>query len=128
MTRRVQFHETDLAGLVHFSIFFRYMEEAEHALWRAAGEKLNEGAWIDLDGLPSGLGGAIAISGLLNDLQSRQFLMWERNNAGLRLADASAPLAKFAIDWNALDARRRGELDKLETMQRYAYAKACRRI
>jgi acyl-CoA thioester hydrolase len=33
----VQFHETDLAGLVHFSCFFRYMEEAEHALWRAAG-------------------------------------------------------------------------------------------
>lgn len=35
--RRVQFHETDLAGVVHFSWFFRYMEEAEHALWRAAG-------------------------------------------------------------------------------------------
>jgi YbgC/YbaW family acyl-CoA thioester hydrolase len=35
--RRVQFAETDLAGLVHFSVFFRYMEEAEHALWRAAG-------------------------------------------------------------------------------------------
>ena len=37
LTRRVQFHETDAAGLVHFSCFFRYMEEAEHALWRAAG-------------------------------------------------------------------------------------------
>lgn len=35
--RRVQFAETDLAGMVHFSNFFRYMEEAEHALWRAAG-------------------------------------------------------------------------------------------
>src|SRR5918999_2300249 len=35
--RRVQFHETDAAGLVHFTSFFRYMEEAEHALWRAAG-------------------------------------------------------------------------------------------
>ena len=35
--RRVQFADTDLAGLVHFSMFFRYMEEAEHALWRAAG-------------------------------------------------------------------------------------------
>jgi len=33
----VQFAETDLAGMVHFSNFFRYMEEAEHALWRAAG-------------------------------------------------------------------------------------------
>jgi YbgC/YbaW family acyl-CoA thioester hydrolase len=37
ITRRVQFHETDCAGLVHFSAFFHYMEEAEHALWRAAG-------------------------------------------------------------------------------------------
>jgi acyl-CoA thioester hydrolase len=35
--RRVHFAETDMAGIVHFSIFFRYMEEAEHALWRAAG-------------------------------------------------------------------------------------------
>ena len=35
--RRVQFAETDLAGIVHFSALFRYMEEAEHALWRAAG-------------------------------------------------------------------------------------------
>ena len=37
LTRRVQFHETDAAGIAHFSCFFRYMEEAEHALWRAAG-------------------------------------------------------------------------------------------
>ncbi len=37
LTRRVQFHETDAAGIVHFSCFFRYMEEAEHGLWRAAG-------------------------------------------------------------------------------------------
>ena len=35
--RRVHFAETDLAGIVHFSCFFRYMEEAEHAWWRAAG-------------------------------------------------------------------------------------------
>jgi acyl-CoA thioester hydrolase len=35
--RRVQFADTDLAGIVHFSAYFRYMEEAEHALWRAAG-------------------------------------------------------------------------------------------
>ena len=35
--RQVQFAETDMAGIVHFSWMFRYMEEAEHALWRAAG-------------------------------------------------------------------------------------------
>jgi YbgC/YbaW family acyl-CoA thioester hydrolase len=37
LRRRVQFYETDGAGIVHFSWFFRYMEEAEHALWRSAG-------------------------------------------------------------------------------------------
>jgi acyl-CoA thioester hydrolase len=35
--RQVQFYETDQAGIVHFSWFYRYMEEAEHALWREAG-------------------------------------------------------------------------------------------
>lgn len=32
----VQFSETDAAGLVHFSNFFRYMERAEWELFRAA--------------------------------------------------------------------------------------------
>ena len=40
--RLVQFHETDAAGMVHFSWFYRYMEEAEHALWRAAGLSVAE--------------------------------------------------------------------------------------
>jgi acyl-CoA thioester hydrolase len=35
--RRVEFADTDMAGVVHFSWIARYMEEAEHALWRAAG-------------------------------------------------------------------------------------------
>ena len=40
--RRVQFYETDAAGIVHFSWFFRYMEEAEHALWREAGLSIHQ--------------------------------------------------------------------------------------
>ena len=47
LTRRVQFHETDAAGLVHFSVYFRYMEEAEHALWRAAGLSIHP-PWSDI--------------------------------------------------------------------------------
>jgi 4-hydroxybenzoyl-CoA thioesterase/acyl-CoA thioester hydrolase len=35
--RRVQYKETDASGIVHFSSFFVYAEEAEHAMWRAAG-------------------------------------------------------------------------------------------
>ena len=41
LRRRVQFYETDAAGMVHFSCFFRYMEEAEHALWREAGMSIS---------------------------------------------------------------------------------------
>ncbi len=36
-TRRVQFHETDAAGIAHFSSFFKYMEEAEHEMVRHCG-------------------------------------------------------------------------------------------
>jgi YbgC/YbaW family acyl-CoA thioester hydrolase len=37
ITRRVEFSETDMAGIVHFSHFFRYMETAEHAFFRSLG-------------------------------------------------------------------------------------------
>lgn len=37
VTRRVQFAETDLAGVMHFSNYFRLMEETEHAFWRSIG-------------------------------------------------------------------------------------------
>jgi 4-hydroxybenzoyl-CoA thioesterase/acyl-CoA thioester hydrolase len=36
-TRRVEFMDTDMAGIVHFTAFFRYMETAEHDLFRALG-------------------------------------------------------------------------------------------
>src|SRR5688572_15248529 len=37
LRRRLRFYEVDRAGIVHFSWFFRYMEEAEYELWRSAG-------------------------------------------------------------------------------------------
>jgi YbgC/YbaW family acyl-CoA thioester hydrolase len=36
-TRLVEFGDTDMAGIVHFANFFRYMEAAEHAFLRACG-------------------------------------------------------------------------------------------
>ncbi len=47
----VEFHETDMAGIVHFSNFFRYMEKCEHALARSIDPGLDfltptpESAW-----------------------------------------------------------------------------------
>ena len=37
VTRRVEFSETDMAGIMHFSNFFRFMESAEHGFFRSLG-------------------------------------------------------------------------------------------
>jgi YbgC/YbaW family acyl-CoA thioester hydrolase len=37
LIRRVEFAETDMAGIVHFSNFFRMMEATEHAFFRSLG-------------------------------------------------------------------------------------------
>ena len=41
MTRSVTFAETDMAGILHFSNYFRYMEEAEHAFFRSIGFRVH---------------------------------------------------------------------------------------
>ena len=37
LTRRVDFSDTDMAGIMHFSNFFRFMEAAEQAFFRSLG-------------------------------------------------------------------------------------------
>lgn len=37
IVRRVEFSETDMAGIVHYSNYFKYMETAEHAFFRSLG-------------------------------------------------------------------------------------------
>ena len=36
-TRRVEFSDTDMAGIMHYSNFFRFMETAEHGFYRELG-------------------------------------------------------------------------------------------
>ena len=38
--KRVEFRDTDAAGIAHFSAFFIYMEQAEHAFWRSLGHSV----------------------------------------------------------------------------------------
>jgi len=35
ITRQVEFHETDMAGIMHFSNFFKWMESCEAAFYRS---------------------------------------------------------------------------------------------
>ena len=37
VTRRVEFSETDMEGIMHFSNFFKFMETAEHGFFRSIG-------------------------------------------------------------------------------------------
>jgi YbgC/YbaW family acyl-CoA thioester hydrolase len=64
--RRVEFAETDMAGIMHFANFFRLMEETEHAFFRSLGFSIHGRA----------TGGAAAIG-------------WPRVNAS---CDFKAPL------------------------------------
>ena len=69
LRRRVQFYETDAAGIVHFSWFFRYMEEAEHALWREAGLSIahmrSPGGWVEPGQTPQFDEFTIVLKGML---------------------------------------------------------------
>ena len=40
ITRSVEFSETDMAGIVHYSNFFKYMEYCEHAFFRSLGHSI----------------------------------------------------------------------------------------
>ena len=46
--RLVEFSDTDMAGIMHFSAFFRYMEAAEHELLRSLGFSV----YTEIDGVP----------------------------------------------------------------------------
>jgi len=41
LRRRIDFFETDMAGIVHFSNFFRFMESTEHEFFRSLGLSLH---------------------------------------------------------------------------------------
>jgi len=51
-TRMVEFSETDVAGIMHFSNFFRFMEAAEHAFFRSLGFSIHSRDGEDRVGWP----------------------------------------------------------------------------
>lgn len=101
--------------------------ELLRAVWRAAGKQIEMGATVELDALPPRFGGGQGALPVLEALQSRQFVHVERAGGGLRLTDSTLTRAGLRIDWTALDRRRRGELGKLDSVQKYAYHARCRR-
>jgi ATP-dependent DNA helicase RecQ len=101
-----------------------FPREVLRALWRKAGRALHTGVSIDLMALPAGLGGAERVRDVLRQLEGAGFVETAEAQG---LTNPKASLESFAIDWAALDRRRRADLSKVDTIQKYAYATTCRR-
>jgi ATP-dependent DNA helicase RecQ len=97
------------------------------ALWRMTRGAIAEGAIVDLDALPPGLAGPGGAADVLDALQARQFVIWSRVGEGLVVTDRTAPIERWAVDWDTLDRRRRAESSQLDVVQKYAYTDRCRR-
>ena len=50
--RLVEFADTDLAGIVHFANFLRYVESAEHAFFRSLGFSIHSSDGSRHEGWP----------------------------------------------------------------------------
>jgi ATP-dependent DNA helicase RecQ len=97
------------------------------AIWRVGGASCYDGITVDPNGFAPGLGGAFGIPTLLDALQDRQFVVWERSGGGLRVPDVRRPFSALRINWEQLDRRRAGDMGKLDAMQKYSYTTGCRR-
>ena len=101
--------------------------EVLRALWRAVGPQLQDGAFIDLDGLPPGLGGAAQLRPVLERLQADQFVTVERAGGGFRLEPRAVVDNHLGVDWTLLARRREVDIARLDAMQGYAQTRGCRR-
>jgi ATP-dependent DNA helicase RecQ len=106
---------------------FEAERELLRAIWRVGGASCYDGITVDPNGFAPGLGGAMGIATLLDSLQDRQFIVWERSGGGLRIPDVRRPFSALRINWEQLDRRRGGDMGKLDAMQKYAYTTGCRR-
>ncbi len=100
-------------------------------LWRASRGTIARGACVPLDALPPGLG-RVGLPAALDRLQAAALLVWQWPGAGRRPAarcEVHGPdiLPALAVNWEAIDARRRVAQSRLTAMVRYAEARTCRR-
>jgi ATP-dependent DNA helicase RecQ len=96
------------------------------ALWRAHGERLSDGVVVSLSQLAPGLSGALNAMPVLEALQRRQLLVCTPLPAVLRLTDRCAKLEQH-VPAASLERHRRHALARLKAMERYAFARTCRR-
>ena len=101
--------------------------ELLRALWKVAGRTLEDGAEIDLEGLPRRLGGVMGLVPVLERLAAEQFVTWRRTGTSVRLDPRARDATWLPVDWSTIDRRRKSDLQRLDAMQRYAQTRYCRR-
>jgi YbgC/YbaW family acyl-CoA thioester hydrolase len=124
-TRRIEFSETDMAGLVHFSNFFKYMETAERDFFEAAGVDLIHTKPGELVGWPRAraeckfsapirFGDTIDIHLAVKALKDRsidyQFRIFRRNENGSRTQCAKGHMTTVLTELTASGELRSVEL------------------
>lgn len=87
LSHRIEFSETDMAGIVHFSNFYRLMENAEHAFFRSLGHSIHD----EYDGIHIGWPRVSAACDFLAPLKFEeivevQLLVAEVRNRAIRYA------------------------------------------
>ncbi|HEU4559055.1 MAG TPA: ATP-dependent DNA helicase RecQ [Longimicrobium sp.] len=98
------------------------------ALWkRMGGEAMYRGASVRLSAVADVPGGMAELTGALQRMQDDGLLAWRADEVGARLVGAPLPPARLPVDWAAVEARRRAELDKLNSVESYATRSGCRR-
>ena len=112
ITRRVEFHETDAAGLMHFSNFYRWMEICEHEWFRAQGIPImrttDEGTrygWPRRDAMcsfirPLRLGDLVRVSASIkkvNDTSLTYAFTFEKDRAGKWTTVASGTMTTVHV-------------------------------
>ena len=95
--RRVAFAETDLAGIVHFSNFYRYMEDCEHAFYRSLGYSVHA--------MDDGEGGSVAWPRVHSECDFRLPLRFEDEfETELELTEIGTKTLRYRFTFWRLDA------------------------
>jgi len=105
--RRVEFRDTDAAGIMHFSTFFTYMEEVEHEFLRSLGTSVvtpleTSPATPQSDSVPAG--GKISWPRVAAECQYRGSARFEDQlTIALRVERLGTSSVTYAFDFHVVD-------------------------
>ena len=114
--RRVEFYETDMAGIVHFTNFFRFMEACEHDFLRSLAHELHgvveglETGWPRVNATcdyraPARFGDELTVSLFIEEVRNRSVrYRFEIAKEDLLVAEGSLSVAHVALTDDGIKA------------------------